>query len=101
MQTFLATLAQVSATLLGIFLAATIAYFVFLNERVATFSEKIEGLKVDIGSEVSQLNTAWPQALGYFVPAQFRDKYSAKYPEKSEAAIIFHISSGQPYQRGA
>jgi hypothetical protein len=92
MQNFFSTLAQVSATLLGIFLAATIAYFVFLKDHATTFSDRIEGLKVDIGSELSRLNTEWPQALGHFVPPLFRDKYRAKYPDKSEPALIYQLT---------
>jgi len=93
MQNFLATLAQVSATLLGIFLAGTIAYLVFLNEHVTTFSDQIDGIKVDIGSELSRLNTAWPQSLEFFVPPQFRERYREKYPDKSEPALIFQLST--------
>ena len=93
MQNFLATVAQVSATLLGIFVAATIAYFVFLNEHVTTFSEQIESLNIDIGSELSRMNTAWPQPLEFFVPPQFRERYREKYPDKSESALISQLST--------
>ena len=98
MQTFLATLAQVSATLLGIFLAAIVAYFVFLHERYAGFLEQIEALQLNIASELTQLRATSPPTI-YSVPAEFEDRYRRRYPDKGEPALILQLATDLTFER--
>jgi hypothetical protein len=92
MQSFLSTIAQISATLLSIFLAAVIAYFAFLNDHLAKFTEQIDEAKIDLASQIGQLR-GWPINLRMLVPPLFQEKYRNKHPGKSSTALIFEIKT--------
>src|SRR5437868_14427318 len=92
MQTFLSTIAQISATLLGIFLAAVIAYLVFLNDHLAKFTEQIDEAKIDLAYQIGELR-GWPISLNMFVPPLFNEIYRNKHPGKSSTALILEITT--------
>ncbi len=77
---FLSTLAQVTATLLALLAAASGAYFVFLQERLSQHEEVIEQDKLEIRDTVLRLHRDWPISLGFFLPPKFEDEYRKIHP---------------------
>lgn len=88
MESFYATLAQISATLLAILAAAVAAYFVFLQDRSAQFEDKIQQNKIAIAESLFDLRAAWPPALSMYFPAEFHDSYRSRYPNQGRAQLI-------------
>lgn len=88
MQNFLSTLAQLSGTLLSIFLAAVIAYYVFLQDRSSQLREQIEQFRLDISESLILLRTKWPWNLTMYLPLEFKDAYRSKYPDKTQSEFF-------------
>jgi hypothetical protein len=91
MEVFLATLATTVATLLTILLAAITAYFVFLRERTATFSDRIFDERLTIREHLEPLHKLGPADM--FAPPNFAKKYRAKYPTKSRVELVSTLAS--------
>lgn len=93
MQTFLSTLAQLSATILAILLTAIIAYFVFLQDRSAQFRDGIDEAKFAIKDALIDLRTRWPWTLTMYMPPEFNEKYRSKYATKSHTDLIYQAAA--------
>ena len=98
MQNFFSTLAQITATLLGIFLASLTAYFVFLEERSTQFEDHIEQVKLEIRDSLLRLRTTWPWTLALYLPPEFSDSYRSKYISKSRADLITQAAADLLFQ---
>ena len=92
MQIFLSTLAQMTATLLAVLLAAVTAYFVFLQDRGTQFDDQIETARLELRDRLLQLRTTWPQGVGMYFPPDFRDTYRAQYSDKPDADFVMQAA---------
>jgi hypothetical protein len=91
-QALFSTLAQITATVLGILAAFFAAYFVFLQQQSAQFEDKIEQEKLEIRSSLLRLRGNWPWMLTTFLPMEFQSAYSAKYPDISEDGLVTQLA---------
>lgn len=101
MQTFYATLAQITATILGILVVSVAAYFVFLQERTAQFDDKIEQEKITIREILLDMRANWPWTLALYLPLEFEDSYRSGYPNKGKADLVFQAATDLIFQRSA
>jgi hypothetical protein len=85
---FLSSLVQLTSTILGIFLAAVTAYYVFLEDKTAQFADQIQANKLEIRDTLRNLAISWPQGLAMYLPVEFREEYRREYPEKTGADFV-------------
>lgn len=99
METFLSTLAQITAALLALLIAALAAYFVFLRERSAQFEDKIEQNRVEISEALVRLRGEWPWPISAYVPPDFDDLYRGK-ANKAGAELVTDAATDLLFERG-
>ena len=97
MDTFLSTLIQTTGGLIALLLAAVAAYFIFLQGKAAEYDDQIAAERVVIRNDLSRMQVAWPSTLVWFLPPEFRERFSAHngnskgvaLAEKLAASVIF------------
>lgn len=100
MQNFLSTLAQLSATLLAIFLATVTAYIVFIHDRATQFTDRIEQTKLDIRDILLGLRTKWPSNIHVHLPPGFKNTYRSRHPDKSGPEWVTQIARELVFEHG-
>ncbi len=94
MESFLSTLVQTTAALIAVLLAAIAAYFVFLQGKSAEYDDKIDLERAAIRTEISGLQAQWPGGIQYFLPPEFKERFSARTGNSHGVELIEKFSVG-------
>jgi hypothetical protein len=92
---FLATLAGVTGTVVALLLGFAGAYYVFLRDRAAQFDDDIAQRKIVIRDTLTQLRAAWsmPPSLPADVPPDFDSQVRKTYPTQPVPDMLGRIAA--------
>jgi hypothetical protein len=94
-QTFLVTLAQVTAGLLAILTAVAVGYFVFLRDRATSFEDRIAQDRVEIRDQLLRSNIIDSRLMSMpnLLAPGFPDAYRSRNPGRGGADLVIHAAN--------